>query len=70
MAVSVENQRRSVQGYILPTVVLPRPDAPLEGGHLAHVAWLSGAVAYAPAATGAVVAADSVYRPLFRGRRR
>lgn len=60
MAVSTENQRRSVQGYSAGAVVHPKPDAPLEGGHLAHVAWLSGAVAYSAAAATATGAGGNL----------
>jgi len=68
MAISGENKARSIQCYGPGTGVGPRPDAPFEAGHAAHIAWLYAGVVYA---TGAeVVAEDVSWRPVWRPRRR
>lgn len=58
MAVSTQNQRRSVQGYSPGALVGPLPEATVEGGHLAHVAWLYSGLLYATGG-GAVTATGS-----------
>jgi len=68
VAISAENKARSIQCYGSGTGIAPRPDAPFEAGHAAHIAWLYAGGAYGAAAP--VVAAEAAFRPIWRPRRR
>lgn len=71
MAISTQNKIRSIQGYSTFSHIFPLPDASVEAGHLAHVAWLYSGIAYTTATEPpAPVAAEMSFRPMVRPRRR
>jgi hypothetical protein len=70
MAVSTQNQRRSVQGYSPGAIVGPLPEAAVEAGHLAHVAWLYGGIEYSTATGAPPAAAVGGLLPIWTRRRR
>jgi hypothetical protein len=69
MALSPENTRRSVQGYSPGAYIGPRPDAPIEGGHLAMIAWLYSGITYATGAPEPVGGGGGLL-PIWTRRRR
>ena len=69
MAVTAENALRSVQGYSPGAYIGPKADAPIEGGHLAMIAWLYAGV-IAGATGGAPAASVGGLLPIWTRRRR